>query len=552
MKRYYINSRLKIFSTWCAAVAVGVMLNSELEASYQVETIAGGVVQEGTVDGVGSAARFSLPQMLSIDSSGNLYVPDINISLPWDQYYPVRKIEAAGSAYSVSTLGYVPHGLEFPVSTATLYKGNILVADSFGSIGILYEDGSKTDIRSGDWAYNVSNFVVDAVDDIYFTDNNQNYVGLITSEGAVSTFVSGLNTPQGITMDTFGNLYVTNRGDNTIKKITPTGTISTIAGLAGSAGSSDGLGSAALFNNPWGITADAAGNLYVVDQGNNTIRKLTNNSGVYTVSTIAGLAGSAGSSDGLGSAALFNNPTGIAVDTLGNVYVSDTGNHTIRRLFLPPTPIPVLEINFTNGAEMAAPVIGKVEFAGNSSSDVCTFSGSATDDVQVTQGKVAINSGTVVASGKSMRMNGGNLIATADFELPIIAMDQAGTLEVNTNGTIGLQALTGSGALTIATTNSGTGNVHLKDLSANTGGIAACSQPVLIDSATKFPGNTCAIEGVVAVDAAPAQASTHNLTFGEIAATSANTAANSLTSATLYATKIHIGAKDWAHAVTAH
>ena len=62
-------------------------------------------------------------------------------------------------------------------------------------------------------------------------------------------------------MDTFGNLYVTNRGDNTIKKITPTGTISTIAGLAGSAGSSDGLGSAALFNNPWGITADAAGNL---------------------------------------------------------------------------------------------------------------------------------------------------------------------------------------------------------------------------------------------------------------------------------------------------
>ena len=105
--------------------------------------------------------------------------------------------------------------------------------------------------------------------------------------------------------------------------------ITTLAGRAGSAGSADGTGSAARFYYPRGVAVDSAGNVYVADTGNHTIRKVTP-AGVVT--TLAGLAGSSGSADGTGSAARFNYPPGVAVDSAGNVYVADTGNHTIRKV----------------------------------------------------------------------------------------------------------------------------------------------------------------------------------------------------------------------------
>ena len=98
--------------------------------------------------------------------------------------------------------------------------------------------------------------------------------------------------------------------------------VTTLAGLAGSAGSADGTGSAARFNDPVGVAVDSAGNVYVADTDNHTIRKVTP-AGVVT--TLAGLAGSSGSADGTGSAARFNDPYGVAVDSAGNVYVADTG-----------------------------------------------------------------------------------------------------------------------------------------------------------------------------------------------------------------------------------
>src|ERR1019366_3118867 len=94
-------------------------------------------------------------------------------------------------------------------------------------------------------------------------------------------------------------------------------------------GSADGAGTAARFANPWGIAADTAGNLYVADTDNHTIRKVTAGE---AVSTFAGLAGVIGSADGTGSGARFNHPQGVAVDTNGIVYVADTGNYTIRKI----------------------------------------------------------------------------------------------------------------------------------------------------------------------------------------------------------------------------
>jgi sugar lactone lactonase YvrE len=132
--------------------------------------------------------------------------------------------------------------------------------------------------------------------------------------------------PQAPAIDRNGVLYVADFYSHTIRRISPTGEVTTIAGLAGSAGSADGTGSIARFSYPMGTAVDAFGNLYVTDSNNNTIRRIT---AAGVVTTLAGLAGTSGSADGSGSNARFNYPHGIAVDTTGLVYVADLSSHTI-------------------------------------------------------------------------------------------------------------------------------------------------------------------------------------------------------------------------------
>jgi hypothetical protein len=128
-------------------------------------------------------------------------------------------------------------------------------------------------------------------------------------------------------VDGAGNVYVADTSNSTIRKVTPGGVVTTLAGLAGTLGSADGTGSTARFSGPQGVAVDSAGNVYVADTWNNTIRKVTPG-GIVT--TLAGLAGSQGSADGTGSAARFNDPYGVAVDSAGNIYVADSFNNAIR------------------------------------------------------------------------------------------------------------------------------------------------------------------------------------------------------------------------------
>ncbi|QHT68806.1 hypothetical protein GXP67_20200 [Rhodocytophaga rosea] len=179
---------------------------------------------------------------------------------------------------------------------------------------------------------------VDALGNAYVTDAENHRIRKVSVSGTVTTlagsgtagFADGsaaqFSSPRGIAIDASGNLYVADGVNNRIRKITPAGIVSTIAG-SGVAGFADGNGVSAQFNFPKEIAVDASGNLYVADDINHRVRKITPTG---TVSTLAG--STFGNTDGVGTAAQFNRPTGIAVDASGNVYVADLGNHRIRKI----------------------------------------------------------------------------------------------------------------------------------------------------------------------------------------------------------------------------
>jgi len=136
------------------------------------------------------------------------------------------------------------------------------------------------------------------------------------------------NGPEGIAADAGGNLYVAEPASATIRKVTPQGAVTTLAGTAGAVGYADGNGGAARFNQPSRLETDAQGNLYLTDTGNSVVRKITPGG---AVGTLAG-NGTCGSVDGRTTSAQFCNPKGIALDRSGNLWVADTGNHTVRRI----------------------------------------------------------------------------------------------------------------------------------------------------------------------------------------------------------------------------
>ena len=276
--------------------------------TYSFVTLAGLAGAVGSTDGSGPAAWFNGPCGLAVDAAGNAFVADSGNGT-------VRKIAPGGV---VTTLAGV--------------------AGLFGST-----DGAGSSARF-DEPFGVA---VDSVGNLYVADASSNSIRKITPAGVTSTMAglpggapgsadgtgsgAGFSAPEGVAVDTAGNLYVADAGNDTVRKMTPSGVVTTLAGLAGQVGSVDGTGSAARFGHPGGVAVDASGNVYVADTNNATIRRITPG-GVVT--TVAGLAGSSGSVDGTGSAARFTSPGGVAVDGGGNVYVSDTGNDTIRKIAL--------------------------------------------------------------------------------------------------------------------------------------------------------------------------------------------------------------------------
>src|SRR5262245_2413127 len=151
--------------------------------------------------------------------------------------------------------------------------------------------------------------------------------GSANGTGSVARFFN----PYKLALDNAGNVYVC-EDSQTIRKVTPEGIVTTIAGRTDVAGSTDGIGSVARFNLPTGAAIDSAGNIYVCDAGNHTIRKLTPIGSEWMVTTIAGTAGGVGSVDGTNRAARFNFPQGLGLDAAGNLYVADSDNFTVRKV----------------------------------------------------------------------------------------------------------------------------------------------------------------------------------------------------------------------------
>lgn len=269
-----------------------------------VTTLAGTAGQVGAADGNGALARFSNPSGLAIDSAGNLYVADTNNST-------IRKITSAGS---VSTYAGDPlqSGASDGAIATALFQNPYGLA--FDTSGVLYVSEGAQTVRKI-----TSAGIVSTVAGAFGLD------GYVDGAGAAARF----RDPLGIAIDAGGSIYIADRAGQMIRKLTSAGTVSTFAGATEDFGSVDGQGGAARFQSPFGVAVDSSGNVYVADTDNHIIRKITP-SGL--VSTIAGTAGQAGAANGTGAAARFDRPRGIAIGSDGTIYVTDTGNNTLRKI----------------------------------------------------------------------------------------------------------------------------------------------------------------------------------------------------------------------------
>jgi sugar lactone lactonase YvrE len=293
-----------------------------------VTTIAGVLPPRGPADGAGTAARFSGPRQLAIDATGNILVADTDNAT-------IRKISPAGSVTTLAGNPAVRGEADGFGAAASFLKPVGVALDALGNSFVLEEErllirkisaaGQVTTFKSnprvGQVPPTYTSIAIDGVSNLYVTSRIAALAVLekVSPAGEASFLSCGTTCyPDAVTTDNLNNVYVATIG--TIKRVAPDGSVVNLAGDASVEryGSSDGTGAAARFYNPLAIASDNKGNLFIADTGNHTIRKVTS-AGVVT--TIAGRAGMSGTTTGA-LPGLLNSPRGIVVDGAGNLYVS--------------------------------------------------------------------------------------------------------------------------------------------------------------------------------------------------------------------------------------
>ena len=368
-----------------------------------VTTLAGAAQVTGTVDGAGSAARFNNPRGTVVDGNGNVFIADTDNNT-------IRKMTPGGV---VTTIGGTPGvtgtqggvgtaaGFNFPESVVIAANGNLYVTDAGNdriAVGVPTQNGSQI-------TYTWSNFV-----------GSPGVAGGSDGTGSAATFTA----PEGLALDVSGNLYVVSN-DGTVRKVSPAGVVTTLAGATGQYGSTDGTGTAARFNQPYGVALDGSGNAYIADSANQTIRKMTPG---LVVTTIAGSLYSQGGTDGTGSAARFSYPNGAGSWVGGHMGVSNTFNVTATA---------GMSVSPSTGLNASGPIGGP--FA--PSTTVYTISNSGTGQmnwsVSGTSTWLSFNpSGGIVASGSNVTVSVG--ISGAANALPVGAYGDTMSFVNNTNG----------------------------------------------------------------------------------------------------------------------
>ncbi len=337
-----------------AAADVTTITVSCAQTDAVVSTVAGSATA-GAANGVGSAAGFNFPYGIASDAAGNIYVADAF-------NHQIRKIAPNGSVTTLAGNGAEGNAdgaagaarFSYPFGLAVDAGGNVYVADwgnhsirkvaPDGSVTTLAGNGSSGAVNGSGNAASFSGpfgVAVDSAGAVYVADTNNNLIRKISPTGSVSTLagigsqgadngsaaVASFRTPQHLAVDSSGIVFVADTGNHQIRRVSATGEVTTLAG-SGEAGNDNGAAAAARFNNPAGIAVDSSGVLFVADSENQLIRRLTVNG---QVSTLAG-SGSAALSDGTGLAASFNSPRSMVIEANGTLLVADGRNHSIRRI----------------------------------------------------------------------------------------------------------------------------------------------------------------------------------------------------------------------------
>jgi ATP-dependent protease HslVU (ClpYQ) peptidase subunit len=320
------------------AVIVSDQGNHKIRLMYPnrtVITLAGGNssgTTSGSSNGVGTAALFNWPRGVAVDTSGAVYVADRNnhkIRL----IYPNRTVITLAGGSLSGTTGGSTNG----VGTAALFTTPSCVAiDTSGAVFIA-DTGSHT---------------------IRLLFPNRTVITL--AGGGLSGIISGssngvgtsalFNLPFGVAVDNWGNAIVADFNNHKIRIIYPNRTVITLAGGSATGnmlGSNDGVGTAALFNDPQGVAIDTSGNVIVNDNAYHKIRLIYPNRTVITLAGGSSSGTTSGSTNGVGTAALFANPSGITMDSSGAVIVTDYSNHKVRLIY-PFSCSPGTYTNFTS------------------------------------------------------------------------------------------------------------------------------------------------------------------------------------------------------------